>query len=193
MLRLKLPTDPRWANVAEKNLEEILTDHAFCEQKAASTAISLIVTYPEYSDLVTEMAALAREEMSHFEMVHKHILKRGFVIGRDRKDEYVARVTKFFAQTGDRKLRLVHRLLIAALIEARSCERFKVLSENIEDQELASFYAKLMVSEANHYTLFLKFARQYGKREDVDKMWDELLTFEAEVMKDFGDKELIHG
>tara|TARA_R110002050_G_scaffold274978_2_gene419639 strand:- start:579 stop:1160 length:582 start_codon:yes stop_codon:yes gene_type:complete len=193
MLRLKLPTDPRWANVAEKNLEEILTDHAFCEQKAASTAISLIVTYPEYSDLVTEMAALAREEMSHFEMVHKHILKRGFVIGRDRKDEYVARVTKFFAQTGDRKLRLVHRLLIAALIEARSCERFKVLSENIEDQELASFYAKLMVSEANHYTLFLKFARQYGKREDVDKMWDELLTFEAEVMSDFGDKELIHG
>jgi tRNA-(ms[2]io[6]A)-hydroxylase len=126
-------------------------------------------------------------------MVHKHILKRGFVIGRDRKDEYVARVTKFFAQTGDRKLRLVHRLLIAALIEARSCERFKVLSENIEDQELASFYAKLMVSEANHYTLFLKFARQYGKREDVDKKWDELLTFEAEVMKDFGDKELIHG
>lgn len=193
MLRLKLPTDPRWANVAEKNLEEILTDHAFCEQKAASTAISLIVTYPEYSDLVTEMSALAREEMSHFEMVHKHILKRGFVIGRDRKDEYVARVTKFFAQTGDRKLRLVHRLLIAALIEARSCERFKVLSENIEDQELASFYAKLMVSEANHYTLFLKFARQYGKREDVDKMWDNLLTFEAEVMKDFGDKELIHG
>lgn len=193
MLRLKLPTDPRWANVAEKNLEEILTDHAFCEQKAASTAISLIVTYPEYSDLVTEMASLAREEMSHFEMVHKHILKRGFVIGRDRKDEYVARVTKFFAQTGDRKLRLVHRLLIAALIEARSCERFKVLSENIEDQELASFYAKLMVSEANHYTLFLKFARQYGKREDVDKMWDNLLTFEAEVMKDFGNKELIHG
>jgi len=193
MLRLKLPTDPRWVNIAEKNIEEILTDHAFCEQKAASTAISLIVTYPEYSDLVTEMAALAREEMSHFEMVHKHILKRGFVIGRDRKDEYVARVTKFFAHTGDRKLRLVHRLLIAALIEARSCERFKVLSENIEDQELASFYDKLMVSEANHYTMFLKFARQYGDREKVDKLWDELLNFEAEVMRDFGDKELIHG
>ena len=193
MLRLKLPTDPRWVNIAEKNIEEILTDHAFCEQKAASTAISLIVTYPEYSDLVTEMSALAREEMSHFEMVHKHILKRGFVIGRDRKDDYVARVTKFFAHTGDRKIRLVHRLLIAALIEARSCERFKVLSENIEDQELAGFYAKLMVSEANHYTMFLKFARQYGNRENVDKMWDQLLNFEAEVMKDFGDKELIHG
>jgi len=193
MLRLKLPTDPRWVNIAEKNIEEILTDHAFCEQKAASTAISLIVTYPEYSDLVTEMSALAREEMSHFEMVHKHILKRGFVIGRDRKDDYVARVTKFFAHTGDRKIRLVHRLLIAALIEARSCERFKVLSENIEDQELAGFYAKLMVSEANHYAMFLKFARQYGNRENVDKMWDQLLNFEAEVMKDFGDKELIHG
>ncbi len=193
MLRLKLPTDPRWVNIAEKNIEEILTDHAFCEQKAASTAISLIVTYPEYSDLVAEMSALAREEMSHFEMVHKHILKRGFVIGRDRKDEYVARVTKFFPHTGDRKLRLVHRLLIAALIEARSCERFKVLSENIEDQELATFYAKLMKSEANHYTMFLKFARQYGEREKVDKLWDELLSFEAEVMRDFGDKELIHG
>jgi tRNA-(ms[2]io[6]A)-hydroxylase len=193
MLRLKLPTDPRWVNIAEKNIEEILTDHAFCEQKAASTAISLIITYPEHSDLVTEMSALVREEMSHFEMVHKRILERGFTLGRDRKDEYVARVVKFFPHSGDRKLRLVHRLLIAALIEARSCERFKVLSENLEDQELASFYAKLMISEANHYTMFLRFARKYGDRTYVDKKWDELLTFEAEVMQDFGDKELIHG
>ena len=193
MLRLKLPTDPRWVNIAEKNIEEILTDHAFCEQKAASTAISLIITYPEHSDLVTEMSALVREEMSHFEMVHKRILERGFILGRDRKDEYVARVVKFFPHSGDRKLRLVHRLLIAALIEARSCERFKVLSENLEDQELASFYAKLMISEANHYTMFLRFARKYGERTYVDKKWDELLTFEAEVMQDFGDKELIHG
>ena len=193
MLRLKLPTDPRWVNIAEKNIEEILTDHAFCEQKAASTAISLIITYPEHSDLVTEMSALVREEMSHFEMVHKRILERGFILGRDRKDEYVARVIKFFPHSGDRKLRLVHRLLIAALIEARSCERFKVLSENLEDQELASFYAKLMISEANHYTMFLRFARKYGERTYVDKKWDELLTFEAEVMQDFGDKELIHG
>jgi tRNA-(ms[2]io[6]A)-hydroxylase len=188
-----LPTDPRWVNIAEKNIEEILTDHAFCEQKAASTAISLIITYPEHSDLVTEMSALVREEMSHFEMVHKRILERGFILGRDRKDEYVARVVKFFPHAGDRKLRLVHRLLIAALIEARSCERFKVLSENLEDQELASFYAKLMISEANHYTMFLRFARKYGERTYVDKKWDELLTFEAEVMQDFGDKELIHG
>jgi tRNA-(ms[2]io[6]A)-hydroxylase len=193
ILRLKLPTDPRWANIAEKNIEEILTDHAFCEQKAASTAISLLVTYPEHSELVDAMAALAREEMSHFEMVHKRIQQRGLKLGRERKDEYVARINTFFPKTGDRNMRLVHRLLIAALIEARSCERFKVLSDNIEDQELADFYRKLMVSEANHYTMFLKFAREFGEREKVDQMWDELLSFEAEVMKDFGTKEHIHG
>lgn len=193
VLRLKLPTDPRWANIAEKNIEEILTDHAFCEQKAASTAISLLVTYPEHSELVDAMAALAREEMSHFEMVHKRIKQRGLTLGRERKDEYVARINQFFPKTGDRNMRLVHRLLIAALIEARSCERFKVLSDNIEDQELADFYRKLMVSEANHYTMFLKFAREFGNREEVDQKWDELLSFEAEVMKDFGTKEHIHG
>ncbi|AEV32028.1 tRNA-(ms[2]io[6]A)-hydroxylase [Owenweeksia hongkongensis] len=193
MLRLKLPTDPRWANIAEKNLEEILTDHAFCEQKAASTAISLLITYPENSELVTKMAALAREEMSHFEMVHQRILDRGLTLGRERKDEYVARISQFFPKTGDRQERLINRLLIAALIEARSCERFKVLSENISDQELAKFYANLMESEANHYTMFITLARDNGNREEVDEKWDKLLDFEAEVMKDFGDKELIHG
>ena len=188
-MRLKLPTDPRWANIAEKNIEEILTDHAFCEQKAASTAISLLVTYPELSDLVTKMAALAREEMSHFEMVHERILERGLTLGRERKDEYVARINQFFPKTGDRQERLINRLLI----EARSCERFKVLSENIEDKELATFYDRLMVSEANHYTMFLGLARQYGEREVVDKKWEALLDFEAEVIKDFGKKEHIHG
>ena len=193
MLRLKLPTDPRWANIEEKNIEEILTDHAFCEQKAASTAISLIVTYPELPDLVTKMSALAREEMSHFEMVHQRILDRGLSLGRERKDEYVARINQFFPKTGDRNERLINRLLIAALIEARSCERFKVLSENIADQDLAEFYRKLMVSEANHYTMFLQLARDYGERTEVDTKWDALLEFEAEVMKDFGTKEHIHG
>lgn len=193
MLRLKLPTDPRWANIAKKNIEEILTDHAFCEQKAASTAISLLVTYPEYSDLVAEMASLAREEMSHFEMVHEHLLKRGYTLGRERKDEYVGLISKFFPSTPDRDQRLVHRLLVAALIEARSCERFKVLSENISDQELSRFYAGLMESEANHYTLFITLARKYGDRQKVDKLWDDLLTYEAEIMKGLGSKELIHG
>lgn len=193
MLGLKLPTDPRWANVAEKNIEEILTDHAFCEQKAASYAISLLVTYPELSDLVTAMSHLAQEEMQHFTMVHNRIKERGLVLGRERKDEYVHRIMAFFPKEGDRNKRLINRLLTAALIEARSCERFKVLSENIEDQELATFYRDLMVSEANHYTMFLKFARQYGGRKVVDDKWNALLEFEAKVMKDFGNKELIHG
>jgi len=194
MLHLKLPTDPRWVDIAEKNIEEILTDHAFCEQKAASTAISLLVTYPELSDLVDAMAALAREEMSHFEMVHQRIRARGFRLGRERKDEYVARINQYFPKTSDRMERLVHRLLIAALIEARSCERFKLLSQNIEDTELSKFYWRLMESEANHYTMFLQFARQYGpNREEVDQNWQGLLEFEAEIMKDFNKKERIHG
>ncbi len=193
MLRLQLPSDPRWADIAQKNLAEILTDHAFCEQKAASTAISLLVTYPEHSELVKEMAALAREEMSHFEMVHQRILDRGLTLGRERKDEYVARINQYFPKTGDRQERLVNRLLIAALIEARSCERFKLLSEKIEDQELAQFYARLMASEAGHYTLFLRLARKYGNRERVDEKWQGLLAFEAEVMKDFNKTERIHG
>lgn len=193
MLGLKLPTDPRWANIAEENIEEILTDHAYCEQKAASTAISLLITYPELDELVTEMAALAREEMSHFEMVHERILQRGFQLGRERKDEYVRAISGFFRKTNDRGLRLTHRLLVAALIEARSCERFKVLSENIEDEDLASFYRRLMASEAGHYTLFLRLARQYGDRELVDRLWQELLEFEAEVIAQLGTTERIHG
>jgi len=193
MLGLKLPTDPRWVNIAEKNIEEILVDHAYCEQKAASTAISLIITNSERTELVEAMIALAQEELGHFKLVHKHLTKRGFVLGRERKDEYVHEIMSFFPKTHDRELRLVQRLLIAALIEARSCERFKVLSEHISDPELAEFYRKLMVSEANHYTLFLKFARLYGGKEQVDPIWQELLDFEAEVMKGFGKKELIHG
>ncbi|CAM4322663.1 tRNA-(ms[2]io[6]A)-hydroxylase [Gillisia limnaea] len=193
MLGLKLPTDPRWVEIAEKNIEEILIDHAWCEQKAASTAISLIVSFPEYSELVTEMTALAREEVAHFKMVHDKLLNRGYTLGRDRKDEYVIKVREFFPKGGSRIDQMVHRLLIAALIEARSCERFRLLSEELKEPQLREFYKQLMISEANHYTLFLNFARQYGERKDVDKKWQELLTFEAGVMKDLGKKESIHG
>lgn len=193
MLGLKLPTDPRWAKIAEKNIEEILIDHAWCEQKAASTAVSLIVTYPEYSELVTEMTALVREEMAHFKMVHDRILAKGIKLGWDRKDEYVLQLREFFPKGGSRVTQLIHRLLIAALIEARSCERFRLLSEQLEDEDLRDFYRQLMISEANHYTLFLNFARQYGDRSIVDKKWQDLLDFEAEVMKDLGKKESIHG
>lgn len=193
MLGLKLPTDPRWVNIVEKNLDEILTDHAFCEQKAASTAISLIVSFPEYPDLVEEMIALSREEMAHFKMVHDRILARGKTLGRDRKDDYVVALLKFFPKGGSRTTQLVHRLLLAALIEARSCERFRLLSEQLEDNELAEFYRKLMVSEAGHYTLFLKFAREYGDRKEVDEKWTQLLEFEAGIMKNLGKKESVHG
>ncbi len=193
MLGLKLPTDPRWVRIAEKNIEEILTDHAYCEQKATSTAISLIVSFPEYTELVQEMTKLVKEEISHFKMVHDKILERGWILGRDRKDEYVIKLVTFFPKGGSRTTQLVHRLLYAALIEARSCERFKLLSEELEDQELAKFYKDLMVSEANHYTMFLSFARQYGNREEVDKKWSDLLIYEAEIMKSLGTKESIHG
>ena len=193
MLGLKLPTDPRWVNIVEKNIKDILTDHAWCEQKAASTAVSLIVGFPEYTDLVQEMIALVKEEISHFKMVHDKILERGWILGRDRKDEYVVQIMQFFPKGGSRTTQLVHRLLYAALIEARSCERFRLLSEELEDKELAEFYRKLMVSEANHYTMFLGFARQYGDRKEVDQKWKELLSFEADVMRNLSKHQSIHG
>ena len=193
MLGLKLPTDPRWVNIVEKNIEDILTDHAYCEQKAASTAISLIVGFPEYTELIQEMIELVNEEMSHFKMVHDLILENGWTLGRDRKDDYVIGLLKFFPKGGSRTTQLVHRLLYAALIEARSCERFRLLSEELEDQKLAKFYRKLMISEANHYTMFLNFARKYGDRTEVDTKWESLLEFEADIMKNLGHKETIHG
>ena len=193
MLGLKLPTDPRWVNIVEKNIEEILTDHAFCEQKATSTAISLIVSFPEYTELVQEMVELVTEEMSHFKMVHDLIIERGWTLGRDRKDEYVVQLLKFFQKGGSRTTQLVHRLLYAALIEARSCERFRLLSNELADKKLAKFYKKLMISEANHYTMFLGFARQYGDRKEVDKKWQELLEYESEIMRNLGNKETVHG
>jgi tRNA-(ms[2]io[6]A)-hydroxylase len=193
MLGLKLPTDPRWVNIVEKNIEAILTDHAYCEQKAASTAISIIIGFPERSELVKEMTALVREEMGHFNMVHEKIIERGWKLGRERKDEYVIELMKFFPKGGSKTTHLVHKLLYAALIEARSCERFRLLSKNIADKELSDFYRNLMVSEANHYTMFLSFARKYGDREEVDKKWRQLLAYEAEIMAKLGKKETMHG
>ena len=193
MLGLKLPTDPRWVDIASKNIDDILTDHAFCDQKAASTAISLIVNFPEYPELASEMVALAREEMGHFKMVHDRILERGQTLGRHRKDDYVIALMKCFPKGGSREEQLVHRLLYAALIEARSCERFRLLSEALEDPELSEFYHKLIVSEAGHYNLFLMFARNYGNREEVDRKWQELLDYEAEIIANLGTSESIHG
>ena len=193
MLGLKLPTDPRWVNIVETNIDEILTDHAFCEQKAATNAISLIVFAPEYPDLVEQMIALAQEELDHFNQVHELIKKRGNVLGRERRDEYVNELYLFVRKGYKREIVLVDRLLFSAMIEARSCERFRVLSENIQDKELSAFYRDLMVSEANHYTTFLKLAKKYAKGEDVDKRWKEFLEYEATVIAKYGKKETIHG
>ena len=192
MFRLKLPTDPRWANIAEGNLEEILTDHAWCEQKAATNAIGLITMVPEHTEMVSELTAIALEEMDHFNQVHEIIKKRGGVLGRTRKDDYVNDLYKFIIQ-GSREDYLIDRMLFAAMIEARSCERFKVLTENIKDEELKKFYYDLMISEANHYTTFIGFARQLGDPEKVNKRWEEWLEYEAKIIASYGNKETIHG
>ena len=192
MFKLKLPTDPRWANIAESNLEEILTDHAWCEQKAATNSITLITMLPEYPEIVTELLAIAQEELDHFSQVHQIILQRGYILGRARKDDYVNDLAKFMIQ-GSREDLIIDRMLFAAMIEARSCERFKVLTENIKDEELREFYKELMISEANHYTTFISFARQLGDPEKVNKRWEQWLEHEAKVIQSYGKKETIHG
>ena len=194
ILKLQLPTDPLWVkNVVESNVQEILTDHAFCEQKAASNAITLIVQNPNLSDLVQEMAALVQEEMDHFKRVHDIILERGFILGRERKDDYVNELRKFMITGGSRSVQLIDRLLLSAMIEARSCERFKVMSEHINDQQLSEFYHELMISEATHYSTFIRLAKKYADGIDVDKRWKEFLDYEAQVIQDYGKSETIHG
>lgn len=194
MLRLKLATDPRWAELVASNIQEVLTDHAYCEQKAASSAISMIIKYPELTDLVKEMTDLVREEMDHFRRVHEIIIQRGFTLGKERKDHYVNQLAQFVRKDGHNPHLLVDRLLFSAMIEARSCERFRVLSENIQDTELAEFYRELMISEAGHYTLFISLARKYGAHAmDVDARWEEWLKFEGELITNYGKTQLIHG
>jgi len=193
--RLQLPTDPRWVALAESNLEEILTDHAWCEQKAATNAITIIALNSEHEDLVTEMLRIAREEIEHFAMVHDIIKQRGYKLGRERKDDYVGDLAKYMKANldGSREKGFVERMLFSAMIEARSCERFKVLSENIKDEELARFYRDLMESEAGHYTTFITYARKYGGNVDVEKRWREWLDHEASIIARYGKKETIHG
>jgi len=196
MLGLKLPTDPRWVNIVEKNIEEILTDHAYCEQKAASNAISVIVKFAQFPDLVQAMTEIAREEMEHFGMVHSKMLERGLKLGFERKDPYVNDLAAYLKKRnsgGSFENQFVNRMMFAAMIEARSCERFRILSEEINDTDLREFYRSLMESEARHYTTFLNFARKYGKGIDVETRWNEFLEFEATLMKKYGTSETMHG
>lgn len=182
-LGLKLPTDPRWVNIAEMNLEDILIDHAFCEQKAASSCIFLIVRYPDKQKLVETLTPVVAEEWGHFQRVLKEMRKRGIKLSHKRKDEYVEKLQNCLQKTSDYNIRLMEQLLMCALIEARSAERFKLLSENIADESLRKFYHELMISEAGHYRNFIELAEEYMPKETVRKRWTEFLAQEAEIMK----------
>lgn len=193
MLGLKFETATSWVEVAKDGLQQVLTDHAFAEQKAASNAVSIIINYSEETELVSAMSEIAIEEMEHFKMVHDFMIQKGMVLGREQKNDYARHLHSFFPKTNDRTDALIQRLLIAALIEARSCERFKVFSENIDDPALSEFYKDLMISEANHYTVFLGFARKFQDRKIVDQKWEALLEYEAEFMKNRGTRAKVHG
>ena len=182
ILGLHLPTDPRWVNLAEMQLEEILTDHAYCEQKAATTCISLIQRYPDKIELVAELAPIVTEEWGHFRMVLAELKKRGLQLGQQRKDEYVNNLLVFQKKDGSVEDRFLDRLLIMALIEARSCERFKRLSEGLDDEYMRNFYRKFMESEAGHYTLFINLSELYMPKDKVRKRWQQWLHFEKEMI-----------
>jgi tRNA 2-(methylsulfanyl)-N6-isopentenyladenosine37 hydroxylase len=183
MLGLKLPTDPRWVNIAEKNMADILIDHAYCEQKAASSCISLIVQFPEREKMIEVLMPVVTEEWGHFRMVLNEMKKRGIALGRQRTDEYVVELFKEERKGGSREQALMEKLLINALIEARSCERFRLLSLHIADESLQQFYHDLMISEANHYVNFIDLAKEYMPEEVVKKRFEELLVAEAQIMK----------
>jgi tRNA-(ms[2]io[6]A)-hydroxylase len=181
-LGLELPSDPRWAAVARLHIEDILVDHAYCEQKAASSCISLIVQYPERDKLVEALTPVVAEEWCHFERVLKELRKRGYGLGPQRKDDYIIAIAKIMKQGGSREQQLVEKLLMNALIEARSCERFKVLSKGLNDPSLAAFYHELMISEAGHYKLFLSLAKEYMDENRVMDRWRQWLSEEAKIV-----------
>lgn len=193
MLGLKLPTEKRWVELVKKHLDIAMSDHAWAEYKAASNAMSLIVNYPDYIELVEKMAELVQEEIGHFQLVLKWIQKMNFPFHPVSKDSYVNDLMAFVRTGGSREMRLLDRLLFAAMIEARSCERFKVLTEHIEHAELKEFYFQLMKSEARHYTTFIKLAKNYFPEEEVNRRWEEFLEYEAEVIQNYNRSPEIHG
>lgn len=183
ILKLQLPTDPRWVGLVDENLEEILTDHAYCEQKAASSCISLIIQFPDRTALVDVLTPIVAEEWEHFQRVIAMIRKRGLRFGKKRTDEYVVKLGQLERKGGQIERQLMDKLLINALIEARSCERFKILWKNLHDEELKQFYYELMASEAGHYVTFVKLAKAYMPEDVVKARWQELLEQEVEIIK----------
>ena len=183
ILGLQLPTDPRWVDLASLNLEAILTDHAYCEQKAALTCISYIQRYSNKEKLVFDLAPIVTEEWGHFRLVLNELKKRNLHLGKQRRDEYVNQLIKFQKNGGHEEDRLLDHLLTMALVEARSCERFKRLSEGLNDDYMCNFYRRFMESEAGHYTIFIELAEIYVDKEKVRQRWQEWLAYEVEVMK----------
>ncbi|MFT4015772.1 MAG: tRNA-(ms[2]io[6]A)-hydroxylase [Agriterribacter sp.] len=183
ILGLQLPTDPRWVDLASISMEDILTDHAYCEQKAATTCISLIQRYSDKEEMVTALAPIVTEEWGHFRLVLAELQKRGLVLGKQRKDIYVNKLIEFQQKGGSIEDRFLDQLLTMALIEARSCERFKRLSEGLNDDYMRKFYRRFMESEAGHYTLFIELAETYIDKDKVRKRWTEWLAYEADVMQ----------
>lgn len=182
ILGLQLPTDPRWVDLAAISLEDILTDHAYCEQKAATTCISLIQRYPEKEKLVKELSPIVTEEWGHFRQVFAELSKRSLKLGRQRKDLYVNKLLEFQQKGGSPEDVFLDKMLTMALIEARSCERFKRLSEGLNDDYLRNFYRRFMESEAGHYHLFIELAETYVDKNKVRKRWKEWLDYEAEMI-----------
>src|SRR5579859_4816280 len=183
VLGLELPTDPRWVDIAEKNIGDILTDHAYCEQKAATSCISLIVQFHDKENLVDMLVPVVAEEWGHFARVLSELRKRNLTLGPQRKDEYVDQLSKIARKGGSREQQLVEKLLMNAMIEARSCERFRLLWKEIADESLSQFYYELMVSEAGHYKIFLSLAREFMNADEVHGRWHQWLTEEAAIMK----------
>lgn len=183
MLGLKLATDPYWVDIAEKSIDDILTDHAYCEQKAASTCISLIIQFPDKQELVDELTPIVAEEWGHFRKVLKELKNRNYIFGKKRSDDYVVELMKFQRKGGKEVERLMDKLLISAMIEARSCERFRLLSLHITDDYLKNFYHEFMVSEAGHYRTFLDLAKMYCGEEPVKQRWQEMIEFETKIME----------
>ncbi len=183
ILGLHLPTDPRWVELAQISLEDILTDHAYCEQKAATSCISLIQQYTEKGELVNALSPIVTEEWGHFRLVLQELRKRNLKLGKQRKDEYVNKLLQFEIKGGNAENRLLDKLLVCALIEARSCERFKRLSEHLDDAYLRNFYRRFMESEAGHYATFIELAELYINKEKVESRWNEWLVHEASVMQ----------
>ncbi len=183
ILGLQLPTDPRWVNLAEFSLEEVLTDHAFCEQKAATQCISLIQLYPDKENLVNALAPIVTEEWGHFRIVLAELSKRGYTLGKQRKDDYVNGLLQTMPKAIPAEERMLHKLLFCALIEARSCERFRLLSEQLTEEAMRKFYHRFMVSEAGHYRLFIDLAKAYYPPEKVKTAWQFWLNAEKNLLQ----------